>query len=148
MRIVPLLAAILLVAAGCAAQRPAQPMISSTEGSTLVEIGQVTNVRDVTIAGGQTQGIGSFVGGVLGGLAGSTIGGGYGRSAAVIGGGLAGGVAGHEIQKASAVRKVTEVSVRFTDGSVRIYNVEPEEPFRIGDKVKVITNNGITRITH
>jgi outer membrane lipoprotein SlyB len=146
MRIVSLLAAVLLILAGCATPRPSP--VSSTDGSTLVENGQVTNVRDVTTAGGQAQGIGSLVGGVLGGIAGSTIGSGYGRSAAVIGGGLAGGVAGHEIQKTGATRKVTEVSVRLASGEVRTYKVEPDESFRIGDTVKVTTNNGNIRLSH
>jgi outer membrane lipoprotein SlyB len=148
MRIASLLAAALLAVAGCAAQQPSQPPVSSTEGSTLVQTGQVTNVRDVTTAGGRTSGVGSLVGGVLGGLAGSHIGGGYGRTAAVVGGGLAGGVAGHEMQKAGATRKVTEVSVRFANGEVRTYQVEPGESFRIGDTVTVMTNNGVTRIGH
>jgi outer membrane lipoprotein SlyB len=146
MRIASLLAAALLVLAGCAAK--SSSTVSSTEGSTLVETGQVTNVRDVTTAGGQSQGIGSLIGGVLGGIAGSTIGGGYGRSAAVVGGGLAGGVAGHEIQKAGAVRKETEVSVRLASGETRTYSVKPDESFRIGDTIKVITNSGVSRLSH
>jgi len=86
MRIVLPLAAILLIA-GCVAQQ--WPMVSSTEGTTLVETGQVIAVRDLT-----------------------------------------------------------EISIRFSDGGVRTYQVRPDESFHVGDQVKVITNRGNTRLSY
>src|SRR4051794_40192217 len=90
MRILSLFAslAFVILLSGCAAsQKVAQT--ASTEGSILVQTALVTNVRDVTIQGGQSTGIASFVGGVLGGVAGSNIGGGYGRMLAGVGGAVA-----------------------------------------------------------
>jgi outer membrane lipoprotein SlyB len=156
MRIVPLIAplsaGLLTIAlAGCAVkqtpQQTAQPANSSTQGTTLVQTGEVINVRDLTVSGGRTSGVGPFVGGVLGAIAGSNVGGGYGRTAAAIGGTVAGGAAGQQIERSGATSKVTEVTVRFPNGDVRTYNVDPEETFRIGDTVKVTTSQGTTRLT-
>ena len=71
--IAPLSAGLLAIAlAGCAVQQSpqqaAQPANSSTQGTTLVQTGEVTNVRDLTVSGGQTSGAGPFVGGVLGAI--------------------------------------------------------------------------------
>jgi outer membrane lipoprotein SlyB len=121
--------------------------MSSTQGTTMVQIGEVTNVRDVTVNGGPTSGVGSFVGGVLGAVAGSNVGGGYGRTAAAIGGTVAGSVAGQRIEGAGNSSKTTELKVRFPDGDERRYNVDPKETFRVGDTVKVTTSRGVTTVT-
>jgi outer membrane lipoprotein SlyB len=152
MPIVPLISSLsagllAIVVAGCAGQQPSQSPTSSTQGTTVVQTGEVTNVRDLTVSGGRTSGVGSFAGGVLGAIAGSTVGGGYGRTAAVIGGTVAGGATGQQVERSGAISKVTEVTVRFPNGDVRTYNVDPLESFRIGDTVKVITTQGITRVT-
>lgn len=147
MRTVSLGAVTLLAIAGCATQQAPQPLVSSTQGSTLVQTGQVTNVRDVTVSGGHSSGVGALVGGVLGGLAGSTIGGGYGSTAAAVGGTVAGGVAGQKLARAGATTKTTELTVRLSSGEERTYNVDPGESFRIGDTVKITTREGHTRIT-
>ncbi|RJG05095.1 glycine zipper 2TM domain-containing protein [Noviherbaspirillum cavernae] len=149
MRTVSLLAAFFVFAmASCSTQPPAQAPNASTEGSTLVQTGQVTAVRDVTTAGGQTSGLGPFIGGVLGGIAGSSIGGGYGRTAAAIGGGVAGGIAGHQVEAAGTTRQFVAVTVRLENGEERTYNIDTAETFQPGDTVKVITSGGSTRITH
>lgn len=132
------------IVAGCATP---QGTASSTLGTTLVQVGEVTNIRDITLAGGRTSGVGSFLGSLVGAIAGSQVGNGYGRTAAAIGGTVAGGVAGQKVESAGNTSKVTELSVRFTDGAVRTYNVDPGESFRVGDKVKVVTSQGTTRVT-
>lgn len=43
---------------------------------------------------------------------------------------------------------VTELTVRFEDGRIRSFNIEPGEAFQPGDRVKVTSRNGNTRITH
>lgn len=141
----PLLCVTLL--AGCAVP-PSQTAVLSTQGSTLVQTGYVTEVRSVTLDQDQAPGVGAVVGAVLGGLVGNNIGGGDGRTLATVGGAVAGGVAGHQIEKSRNAKTVTALSVRFQNGEVRTYQVEPGEAFRIGDRVKLSSNNGQTRITH
>jgi uncharacterized lipoprotein YbaY len=43
---------------------------------------------------------------------------------------------------------VTELSVRFDDGKIRSFNIGPGEIFQPGDRVRVTSRNGNTRITH
>ncbi|MGH8809506.1 MAG: glycine zipper 2TM domain-containing protein [Noviherbaspirillum sp.] len=105
-------------------------------------------MRDVTVRDGRSSGLGSFVGAILGGVAGSKIGSGHGSTAATVGGALAGGMAGQHVEQSRSGSSTTELSVRFDNGDVRTYQIEPGESFRIGDTVRVITSGGMTRITH
>lgn len=130
----------------CASQSTAPAM--STQGSTVVQTAQVTDVRDVTVRGGQPSGIGAFTGAVLGGVAGSRIGSGYGSIAAGVGGALAGSMAGQHAEQATKSRSTMALTVRLDNGETRTYHVEPDARFRIGDTVKVTTRGGVTRITH
>jgi outer membrane lipoprotein SlyB len=132
-----------LSTAGCAVQQPT----SSTQGTTLVQTGQVISMRDVTAGGSQSSGIGTIAGSVLGGFFGSKIGAGSGSTVAGIGGAIAGGVAGQHVERAAGTKTITELVVRLDNGDVRTYNVDPGEPFQVGDQVKVTTRNGTSMVT-
>lgn len=41
-----------------------------------------------------------------------------------------------------------ELTVRFDDGKIRSYDIEAGQIFQPGDRVKVTSRNGNTRITH
>lgn len=43
---------------------------------------------------------------------------------------------------------LTELTIRFDDGKIRSFNIEPGQIFRPGERVKITTRNGNTRITH
>jgi outer membrane lipoprotein SlyB len=133
---------------GCAMEQPPQSTVSSTQGSTVVQSAQVTNVRDITIRGGPSSGIGAIVGTVLGSVAGNTPGGSNGRAAATVGGTVAGDMAGQQVEQSGVSKNITTLTVRFENGDTRTYDIEPGESFRIGDIVKITTSKGITRITH
>jgi outer membrane lipoprotein SlyB len=140
--------AILVLAsmAGCASKQPESVM--STQGTTLVQLGQVIDVRDITVRGGRPSGIGAAAGAVLGGIAGSTIGSGNGSTVASIGGALAGGMAGQRAEESAASNSRTAVTIRLESGETRTVNIAPGEKFRIGDTVKVTTAAGVTSVTH
>jgi outer membrane lipoprotein SlyB len=138
--------AVVVLFAACTSPPPAHVM--TTQGSTLVQTAQVTDVRDVTVRGGRPSGVGSFVGAILGSVAGSRIGSGNGSAAAGIGGALAGGMAGQRVEESGMGSSATELTVRMENGDVRTYRVDRAEFFRIGDTVTLTTANGITRVTH
>jgi len=142
----PLIMAALAAAlfSGCASTPPGPLM--STEGSTIVQTGRVTQVRDVAVHGGRSSGVGSFIGTILGGVAGSKIGSGSGSTAAGIGGAIAGGVAGQRAEDAGKVNTSTELTVQLDTGESRTYRVDQGEPFRVGDMVRVTTVNGVSKI--
>lgn len=130
--------------AGCAANPPHPVM--STQGSTIVQTGRVTNIRDVTVRGGRPSGVGSFIGTIVGGVAGSKIGSGTGSTAAGIGGALAGGMAGQRVEEAGKSSSSTELTVQLDSGESRIYRVDAGEPHRVGDMVRITTVNGVSTL--
>jgi outer membrane lipoprotein SlyB len=113
----------------------------------LIRTAYVSEVRDITVKGGQDSGIGSAVGAIMGGIAGSSIGSGHGRTVAGIGGAIVGGVAGQKLEQAGATRSEVELRLRFDNGDVRSYRVDSDVDFQVGETVKVITGKGETRIT-
>ena len=42
----------------------------------------------------------------------------------------------------------TQLTLLSDNGEVRNYNVQPGEIFRVGERVKIISNNGNLKITH
>lgn len=136
----------LALLAGCASSPPEQPVMS-TQGTTLVQTGQVINVRDVAIRGGRPTGIGSFLGAILGGVAGSKVGSGTGSAVAGVGGAVAGGMAGQHVEESGISQKSTELTVKFDNGETRTYQVEPGKGYRTGDMVTVTTRGGVSQVT-
>lgn len=118
---------ILLLAAltiGCTTPVPpnSDPMLSSTQGSTLVRMATVTTVGSAVIA------------------------------ATADAAGLAGEVITDAIpaaQYGQRSRSVTALTLRFDDGNGALasYRIEPGAVFQPGERVQVMTHNGRTRIT-
>jgi outer membrane lipoprotein SlyB len=155
MRKVPFLigAALLCTAflAGCA--QPGRTGTVYSRGETrqaqTVEMGVVESVRAVTIEG-RTDGVtGAVAGAAIGGIAGRSVGGGRGRDIATVAGAVAGGVAGQAIEEAATRRPGVEIMVRLDSG--RMISVVQEEDqravFRPGDRVRVLSGGGSTRVT-
>lgn len=136
-----------LTLASCTSAPSSPPVTASTQGVTVVQTGQVMEVKDVTRHDGRSTGLGSFIGSILGGIAGSNIGSGTGSAVAGIGGAIAGGMAGQHAEQSSSSRNSTELTVRLDNGEARTFAVAPEDNFRVGETVRVSTNNGVVRVT-
>jgi outer membrane lipoprotein SlyB len=116
-----------------------------------VRFGTVESVRAVTITSndGQPSGLGALGGGALGAVAGSAIGGGKGSIATAIIGGLAGAVAGNAVENGVAKRSGVEITVRLDNGDLRaITQAATGELFQAGDRVRLLSSAGVTRVTH
>lgn len=111
-------------------------------------MGRITSIRNVNIEGGTTAG--TILGGVAGGVLGNQIGGGRGKTLATVGGAGVGAVAGSHAEKSIASRRGIEIQVRLNNGrSLSItQEVNPNEPFSVGDRVRVLSNGGRDRVTH
>lgn len=144
---IALLLSITLVLSACASTQPSTTAMPAPQ-TTLVQGGTVTDVRDMTMQGGHSSGLGSVIGAVLGGIAGSMIGNGNGSAVASVGGAVAGGIAGEHLAQVGSVRRSIEVTVKLNSGEQRTYSMETGENFRIGDKVRVTTADGISRLSH
>lgn len=125
---------------------PHERMQSSTTGTTLVRTGYVTEVRDVTVHDNSSSPAAPAIGALVGGVAGSMIGSGSGRAIAAIGGAAGGSVAAKQLAKPGTTT-LKKVTVRFEDGGLQTYDVNTEEPFRVGEPVKVVNRNGNILLT-
>jgi outer membrane lipoprotein SlyB len=118
-----------------------------TRGEQSVRFGVVEAVRDVRIDPHET-GVGTAGGAVLGGLAGSNVGGGTGQIAGAIGGAILGGIIGQNIEKSANERHGLELTVLLDSGRYIAVVQEADESFRAGDRVRILSGRGNTRVTH
>lgn len=114
-----------------------------------VRMGTIYSLRPVKIEGTKTP-IGAGAGAVVGGVGGSAIGGGRGSIVAAVIGAVAGGLIGSATEEGLMRTQGVEITVREDDGSMRAYvqQVQENEVFRTGERVKILTVNGTSRVTH
>ena len=114
-----------------------------------VQYATVQQVRPVKIEGTKTP-IGAGAGAVIGGVAGSTVGGGRGSAVAAAVGAVAGGLLGAATEEGITREQGVEVTVRYDNGqsAAIVQAASKDETFHVGDKVRVLTVNGNTRVSH
>jgi len=118
-----------------------------TRGEQSVRFGVVESVRDVRIVARET-GVGTAGGAMLGGIAGRNVGGGSGQVAGAIGGAILGGIIGQNIEKSANERRGLEVTVLLDSGKYIAVVQESDESFRTGDRVRILSGRGNTRVSH
>ena len=113
-----------------------------------VRTGTIVALRPVQIEGTKTP-IGAATGAVIGGVGGSAIGGGRGSIVTAVIGAVAGGLLGSATEEGLTRTQGVEITVREDDGSMRAYvqAVQENEIFRIGDRVRIMTVDGTSRVT-
>ena len=116
-------------------------------GEQSVRFGVVESVRDVRINPRET-GVGTAGGATLGAIAGSNVGGGNGQIAGAIGGAILGGIIGQNVEKSANERAGVELTVLLDSGKYIAVVQEPDESFRAGDRVRILSGRGATRVTH
>lgn len=144
------LAACATLLAGCAttSQSGSSYQPGQAQREMKVRMGVVESVRQVTLAGGKS-GAGTAVGGLLGGIAGSNVGGGSrGSAVGTILGAVGGAVAGHAIEEGMTKKAGLEITVKFDNGTLSAITQEADEQFRAGERVRVLSDGGTTRVTH
>lgn len=114
-----------------------------------VRMGTIESLRPVKIEGTKTP-IGAGAGAVVGGVAGSTVGGGKGSIVAAVIGAVAGGLLGSATEEGLTRTQGVEITVREDDGSMRAYvqEVQENEIFRVGERVRIMSVNGTSRVAH
>ncbi|MDE1164146.1 MAG: glycine zipper 2TM domain-containing protein [Pseudomonas sp.] len=114
-----------------------------------VRMGTIESLRPVKIEGSKTP-IGAGAGAVVGGVAGSAIGGGRGSIITAVIGAVAGGLLGSATEEGLTRTQGVEITVREDDGSMRAYvqQVQENEIFRVGERVRIMTVDGTSRVSH
>lgn len=139
--------AAMLALAGCASQSGSAYSRSQTRGEMTVRMGVVESVRQVTIEGTQSP-VGAIAGGVVGGVAGSNIGGSKGSTIGSVLGAVAGGVAGQAIEEQVTKKKGLEITIKLDSGQMIAVTQEADESFHPGERVRVLSGQGATRVSH
>ena len=111
-----------------------------------VRLATIESVRPVTIQGTRS-GIGAAAGGVTGGVAGSGVGHGKGSTIAGVLGAVGGGVAGQAIEEGATRKPGVEITVRLASGELRAIVQEETDKFVAGQKVRLLTVGGVTRVS-
>jgi outer membrane lipoprotein SlyB len=111
-----------------------------------VRMGTVESVRNVRLEGTRSP-IGAIAGGVVGGVAGSNVGGGSGSTIAAVIGAVAGGLAGAAIEEGVTRKDAVEVTIRLDNGNMIAITQEADEKFTPGDRVRVLSGGGVSRVT-
>lgn len=147
MRIVTAVLAALILA-GCASSNSGS-VYSRDEArrEATVRMGTLESVRAVTIEGTKTP-VGTVAGGAVGGIAGSSIGGGRGSAVGAVLGAVAGGLVGSAAEEGITRKPGVELTVRLDNGELRAIVQEADETFTVGERVRLVSQGGVTRVTH
>ncbi|MBL8383735.1 MAG: hypothetical protein JNM90_11695 [Burkholderiales bacterium] len=141
--------AVSLGTAGCATRSSSGSVYTpgQAQREQTVRMGIVESVRSVTIEP-QRSGVGAATGGIVGGIAGSNVGGGRGAVVGSVLGAVAGGIAGQAAEGAITRKPGLEITVKLDNGELRAITQEADETFRPGERVRLLSGNGVTRVTH
>ncbi len=115
-----------------------------------VDYGTVTQVRSVLIQGTEDEvPVGTVAGAIIGGTVGSSLGGrSTTRTIGGVAGAVAGGVAGRALQGQISQQEGLEIEVQLDRGGLIALTQGADQPFTVGDRVRVITgSNGRSRVT-
>ncbi len=138
-----------LALTGCATQQRSASVYRAgeTQREQIVRMATIESLRDVQIDRGQT-GVGTGAGAVIGGVAGSGIGGGRGSVVGAVAGAVVGGIVGQAVEGGSSLRPGLEITVRLDSGELRAIVQETDgQKFMPGDRVRLLTQGGVTRVS-
>jgi outer membrane lipoprotein SlyB len=146
-KMILLASAALVVLAGCASSNRGDVYSrGETRREQTVRLATVESVRPVTIEGTRTP-IGAVAGGAVGGIAGSGVGHGRGSSVAGVLGAVGGGLAGAALEEGVTRKQGVEITVRLENGELRAIVQEEADKFVAGQKVRLLTTGGVTRVS-
>ncbi len=143
----PLIALVALLGGCAGSQSGGVYSTSQTRGEMQVRMGVIESVRTVVIEGSRS-GIGAVAGGAVGGVAGSNVGQGKGATVGSIIGAVAGGIAGQAIEDRASRRDGVEITIKLDNGQLIAVTQEADEAFRAGERVRVLSGSGATRVSH
>lgn len=148
LKVMVLAMACVAVLGGCAASQSGSAYSrEQARQAQEVEMGVVESVRQVQIEGTKTP-VGTVAGAAVGGIAGSNVGGGKGQAVGAILGAVGGGLAGAAIEEGVTRKPGLEITVRLDSGRLIAVTQEADETFAAGERVRVLTGGGVTRVSH
>lgn len=146
--LIPLVLAALILG-GCASSLSGS---SYTRGQARVaqevQFGTVESVREVQIEGTKSN-VGAGAGAAAGSVVGRVHGDGpIGRGVGAIAGAVVGGIAGAAVEEGVTRQKGLEITVKLESGRYLAITQAADEDFKAGERVRVLSGHGTTRVTH
>ncbi len=138
-----------LMLSACATQQRSASVYRAGEAQReqTVRMATIEAMREVTLDRGQT-GVGTGAGAIVGGIAGSSVGHGRGSAVGAVVGAVAGGIAGQAIENSTSKVPALEITVRLDSGDLRAIVQEADgQQFRPGDRVRLLSHGGTTRVS-
>jgi outer membrane lipoprotein SlyB len=148
MKALSLLLVSLALLAGCASSKSGDVYTrDQARREQNIRMGVVESVREVLMEGTKSP-VGAIAGAAVGGVAGSTLGSGTGSTIAAVIGAVAGGLAGSAIEEGVTRKQALEITVKMDNGQL-IAIVQEGDPleFRSGDRVRILSSGGESRVT-
>jgi outer membrane lipoprotein SlyB len=137
----------ILLLGGCASSLSGSTYSrDQARGEMTVRMGVVESVRQVQIEGTRSP-VGSIAGGVIGGVAGRNMGGGSGSIVGSVVGAVAGGIAGSAIEEGVTRQTGLEITVKLDNGQFIAVTQAADEDFRPGERVRVLSGRGASRVS-
>lgn len=114
-----------------------------------VRTGVVESVREVQLEGTRS-GVGAVAGGVAGGIGGSYMGDSTLGALGAVLGAVGGGLIGQAVEEGATRRKGVEITVKLDNGSLVAITQEAvaDEAFKPGERVRILSGGGASRVTH
>lgn len=141
-------AVVIAILAGCAPSKSGSAYTrDEVRREQTVRMGVVESVRQVQIEGTRSS-VGPVAGAAVGGIAGSGVGSGRGAAVATVVGAVAGGVAGQALEQGATRRTGLEITVRLDSGKMVAIVQEADETFKPGERVRILSDGGVSRVTH
>jgi len=135
------------VLVGCATRESANVYGKHEAGrEQTIRMATVDSVRKVKIEGSKS-GVGAAAGGVVGGIAGSGVGQNRGAAIAGVLGAVGGGVLGNMAEEKVMSKDALEVTVKLDSGEMRAIVQEADLELKPGDRVRLLSSGGVTRVT-
>lgn len=146
MKYISLLLVVILV--GCASSNSGDVYTrEQTRQVEHIKMGVVESVRQVKIEGTDSA-FGTIAGGAVGGVAGNAIGNGRARGLTTVIGAVAGALAGKAAEEGLTKKDGVEITVKLESGELVAVVQEATEEFHPGEKVRLLENGGVTRVSH
>lgn len=101
------------------------------------DCGRIESVQRI-VHEGEGSGVGAVAGGAIGGLLGNGVGQGNGRTLTTIAGVVGGALLGNKVEKSRKQIVSYQTTVRFDNGTSRVFNSDHEQGFRDGERVRLV----------
>lgn len=133
---IPALLAGMLLSACAGTHGGAQPFAETQENDHSV-YGRVEAIQVSKIAGSDEVGMGSVIGGLIGGLLANQIGGGNGKMLATVAGAGGGAYAGNQFEQRNRAREIYRIRVQLDSGDYQTVSQDNDTDLAVGNRVHI-----------